>query len=212
MRSDRRRMPRGLRPWEQSVDIIVKAKNCEIPARLKEDVVSKVEHATRFFDKLTGVVVVFSEEHNPRIADSAVVEVTARSKGHHIRAEGAAGDHRGAVDVAVTRFERQLARYKARQVARARGHDRSAVPVGAAGGDTRPLAPEAPDDTLRAPQIVRTKRFALRPMQPEEAALQLELLGHEFFLFANAGTGVCSVVYRRRDGDMGMIEGVDGEE
>ena len=193
------------------MDIIVKAKNCDVPARLKEEVVTKVEHATRFFDKLNGVEVVFSEEHNPRIADSAVVEVTARSKGHHIRAEGAAADHRGAVDVAVSRFERQLARFKARQVDRARGRDRSAVPAAVGAGDAAPLAPAA-DDGLRAPQIVRTKKFALRPMHPEEAALQLELLGHEFFLFTNAGTGACAVVYRRRDGDMGMIEGVDGDE
>lgn len=192
------------------MDIIVKAKNCDVPARLKEDVMAKVEHATRFFDKLTGVVVVFSEEHNPRIADSAVVEVTARSKGHHIRAEGAAADHRNAVDVAVARFERQLARYKNRQVARAKGHDRSAVAVGAGAGDGGPLAPES-DESMRTPQVVRTKRFTLRPMHPEEAALQLELLGHEFFLFTNAGTGACSVVYRRRDGDMGLIEGVDEE-
>jgi putative sigma-54 modulation protein len=177
---------------ERSVDIIVKAKNCDVAPRLKEDVVAKVEHATRFFDKLTGVEVVFSEEHNPRIADSAVVELTARSKGHHIRAEGAAADHRAAVDVAVTRFERQLARYKARQVDRARGRDRSAVPAAVGAGAASPLAPEA--------------------MQPEEAALQLELLGHEFFLFTNAGTGACSVVYRRRDGDLGLIEGVEGEE
>ena len=189
------------------MDIIVKAKNCDVPARLKEDVVAKVEHATRFFDKLTGVEVVFSEEHNPRIAESAVVEVTARTKGHHIRAEGAAADHRGAVDAAVTRFERQLARYKARQVDRTRGRDRSAVAEVAAGNGT-PLAPEA-DEHGPAPRVVRTKRFELRPMHPEEAALQLELLGHEFFLFTNAGTGACSVVYRRRDGQMGMIEGVD---
>ena len=190
------------------MDIIVKAKNCDVPARVKEDVVAKVEHATRFFDKLTGVEVVFSEEHNPRIADSAVVEVTARTKGHHIRAEGAATDHRGAVDAAVTRFERQLARYKARQVDRARGRDRSAVPDLAATNGA-PLAPEADgEDHGSAPRIVRTKQFELRPMHPEEAALQLELLGHEFFLFTNAGTGRCSVVYRRRDGQMGMIEGV----
>jgi putative sigma-54 modulation protein len=192
------------------VDIIVKAKNCDVPARLKEEVTARVEHATRFFDKLTGVEVVFSEEHNPRIADSAVVEVTARTKGHHIRAEGAAPDHRDAVDVAVARFERQLARYKARQVDRAKGRDRSAVPeVVATNG--APLAPDTDgDDHGPAPRIVRTKRFELRPMHPEEAALQLELLGHEFFLFTNAGTGACSVVYRRRDGQMGMIEGVDG--
>ena len=190
------------------MDIIVKAKNCDVPARVKEDVVARVEHATRFFDKLTGVEVVFSEEHNPRIADSAVVEVTARTKGHHIRAEGAATDHRGAVDAAVNRFERQLARYKARQVSRARGRDRSAPPdIPTTNGS--PLAPESSEDP--APRIVRTKRFELRPMHPEEAALQLELLGHEFFLFTNAGTGACSVVYRRRDGQMGMIEGVEGQ-
>ena len=190
------------------MDIIVKAKNCEVPARLKEDVVAKVEHATRFFDKLTGVEVVFSEEHNPRIADSAVVEVTARTKGHHIRAEGSASDHRGAVDAAVSRFERQLARYKARQVTKVRGRDRAPV----VGQEAAPLAPEPAEDSLAQPQIVRTKRFALRPMHPEEAALQLELLGHEFFLFSNAGTGACSVVYRRRDGEMGLIEGVDADE
>jgi putative sigma-54 modulation protein len=195
------------------VDIIVKAKNCDVPARVKEDVVSKVEHATRFFDKLTGVEVVFSEEHNPRIADSAVVEVTARTKGHHIRAEGAATDHRAAVDVAVTRFERQLARYKARQVDRARGRDRSGAPTATPNaGQAAPLAPEAPEDNGVAPQIVRTKRFELRPMHPEEAALQLELLGHEFFLFTHAATGASSVVYRRRDGQMGMIEGVSAED
>ena len=190
------------------MDIIVKAKNCDVPARLKEDVVTKLEHATRFFDKLTGVEVVFSEEHNPRIAESAVVEVTARTKGHHIRAEGAATDHRGAVDAAVNRFERQLARYKARQVSKVRGRDRSP----AAGAAAAPLAPSPSEDDSAQPQIVRTKRFALRPMHPEEAALQLELLGHEFFLFSNAGTGACSVVYRRRDGEMGLIEGVDAEE
>ncbi|MDP9405410.1 MAG: ribosome-associated translation inhibitor RaiA, partial [Actinomycetota bacterium] len=95
------------------MDIIVKAKNCEVASRLKDDVVTKVTHATRFFDRLVAVEVVFSEEHNPRIAEPAVVEVTARTKGHHIRAEGCAADHRGAVDVAVTRFQRQLARYKA---------------------------------------------------------------------------------------------------
>ena len=192
------------------MDIIVKAKNCDVPSRLKDDVVSRVEHATRFFDKLTGVEVVFSEEQNPRIAESAVVEVTARTKGHHIRAEGAAGDHRAAVDVAVNRFERQLARYKSRQVDRARGRDRSAVPAAVIAGAHAPLAPEADGDGEVAPRIVRTKRHELRPMQPEEAALQLELIGHEFFLFTHASSGTCCVVYRRRDGELGMIEGVSG--
>jgi putative sigma-54 modulation protein len=192
------------------VDIIVKAKNCDVTARLKEDVVSKVEHATRFFDKLTGVEVVFSEEQNPRIAEPAVVEVTARTKGHHIRAEGAAEDHRAAVDVAVNRFERQLARYKARQVDRARGRDRSSAPAAVGTAVHTPLAPDADSNGEVAPRIVRTKRHELRPMHPEEAALQLELLGHEFFLFTHAASDASCVVYRRRDGELGMIEGVVG--
>ncbi len=195
------------------MDIIVKAKNCEVSSRLKDDVVTKVTHATRFFDRLLAVEVVFSEEHNPRIAEPAVVEVTARTKGHHIRAEGCAADHRGAVDVAVTRFQRQLARYKARQVDRARGRGHR-PPVAAVAAGATPLspAPAAPsDDGWPHPTIVRTKRFQLQPMLPDDAAVQLELLSHEFFVFANAATGACSVVYRRRDGDLGLIEGTTAE-
>jgi putative sigma-54 modulation protein len=192
------------------VDIIVKAKNCDVPARLKDDVVSKVEHATRFFDKLTGVEVVFSEEQNPRIPESAVVEVTAHTKGHHIRAEGAAADHRTAIDAAVARFERQLSRYKVRQVDRAKGRDRSGTPVVVTPADLAPLGADPEVNGEVEPRIVRTKRHELRPMQPEEAALQLELLGHEFFLFTHAGSGTSCVVYRRRDGELGLIEGVTG--
>ena len=192
------------------MDIIVKAKNCDVPARLKDDVVSKVEHATRFFDKLTGVEVVFSEEQNPRIPESAVVEVTAHTKGHHIRAEGAAADHRTAIDAAVARFERQLSRYKARQVDRAKGRDRSGTPVVVTPADLAPLGADPEVNGEVEPRIVRTKRHELRPMQPEEAALQLELLGHEFFLFTHAGSGTSCVVYRRRDGELGLIEGVTG--
>jgi putative sigma-54 modulation protein len=193
------------------VDIIVKGKNCDVPPRLKEEAVSRVEHATRFFDRLLGVEMVFSEEHNPRIPEPAVVEVTARTKGHHIRAEGAAADHRDAIDVALTRFERQLARYKTRLVdRRRRGH-----PVPAAGNGPALLpsdfAPEPQVPAVEPLQIVRRKSFALSPMLPEDAAWQLELLGHDFYLFTNAASGRCSVVYRRRDGQLGLIEAAEEE-
>ena len=198
------------------MDIIVKGKNCDVPARLKEEAVSRVEHATRFFDRLLGVEMVFSEEHNPRIPEPAVVEVTARTKGHHIRAEGAAADHRDAIDVALTRFERQLARYKARLVdRRKRGQP---VPTSANGpaptvaetrtGESRPEAATRPGEQ---PRIVRRKSFELSPMLPEDAAWQLELLGHDFYLFTNAANGQCAVVYRRRDGELGLIEAADAE-
>jgi putative sigma-54 modulation protein len=189
------------------VDIIVKSKNCDVPGRLKDEAVQRVEHATRFFDRLLGVEMVFSEEHNPRIAEPAVVEVTAHIKGHHIRAEGSGEDHRGAVDVAIARFERQLARYKARLVDRHR-RGRQAQPAG--NGAVPRSAAESPDEGgLGRPNIVRTKQFTLQPMVPEDAAFQLELLGHDFYLFTNALTGRCNVLYRRKDGDLGLIEAGD---
>ncbi len=184
------------------MDVIVKAKNCEVPAKLREEAVERVEHAMRFFDRLTGVEMVFSEEQNPRIPEPAVVELTARSKGHHIRAEGKGADHRSAVEVAATRFESQLSRYKSRMVDRSRRHPR---PQPASNG----LIPEpvaGADGEDASPQIVRTKQFELVPMSPEEAAWQLELLGHDFHLFRNDATGDCSLLYRRKDGNLGLIE------
>lgn len=188
------------------MDIIVKSKNCDVSPRLKEEALSRLQHATRFFDRLVGMEMIFREEHNPRIPEPAVVEVTARTKGHLIRAQGVGGDHRAAVDAAVDRFERQLARYKSRLVdrtqqrrQRAEAELATAAPSEAAGAA----------DTDSGPRIVRRKEFPLAPMLPEDAALQLELLGHEFFLFNNAATGRCGVVYRRRDGQLGLIEAAD---
>lgn len=185
------------------MDIIVKAKNCEISARTKAEAIERVQHATRFFDRLLGVELVFRADHNPRIAEPAAVEVTARAlgggaKAHHIRAEGAGGDHRAALDVAVSRFERQLARYKARLVDRSQGRDR--VPP------TAPAPDATEDSAFHTLPITKVKHFALQPMLPDEAALHLELLGHEFYVFTNSASGDCNVVYRRRAGDLGLIE------
>ncbi|MGH8902066.1 MAG: ribosome hibernation-promoting factor, HPF/YfiA family [Egibacteraceae bacterium] len=187
------------------MDVTVKAKNCEVPVRLKEDAVSKVTHATRFFDRVHEIEMVFSEEHNPRISSPARVEVTARTKRHLIRALGSAGDHREAVDVAVERFERQLVRYKARLIDRSRKRRRQIAQL--APVDLAVISPAAQnDDGWPKPKIVETKRFELTSMLPDDAAVQLELLGHDCFPFTNAETGRCNVIYRRRDGDLGLIE------
>ena len=193
------------------MDIIVKSKNCQVTNRLKEETIEKIEHASRFFDRLDSVEVVLREESNPRIAEPAVVEVTARAIGgarsHHIRAEGSAADHREAVDVAVARFARQLSRYKARMVDRRRkaGPGLSQPATNALLNDGE-VTPDR--DGAAHPSIVRTKVFELQPMLPEDAALQLELLDHHFYVFTNVATGSCNVVYRRKDGDLGLIEAV----
>lgn len=209
-------LPRCTRTAEEGVrlDVIVKAKNCDVPARLKEQAIERVRHAARFYDRLGGVEMVFGEEHNPRIPEPAVVEVTGRLKGHLIRAQGHGGDHRTAVDAAVIKFERQLARYKARLVDRTRGAARP-VPRGSQliediapqlrGADGRGTPRDSQHDTDDDARIVRTKHFSLNPMLPEDAALQLQLLDHDFYLFTNVATGDCNVVYRRRDGDLGLI-------
>ncbi len=191
------------------VDIIVTAKNCDVPARLKTDALAKVERALRLYDRVVGVEMVFGEEVNPRIAEPASVEVTARTKGHHIRAVGHGADFRGAVDVAIERFETQLRRYKTRLVDRGRrGRTPAAAHAASATNGHGPTAaPATAADDLEA-RIVRRKEFTLHPMLPEDAALQLELLGHDFYLFTHESTGRCAVVYRRRDGDLGLIEAV----
>jgi putative sigma-54 modulation protein len=191
------------------MDIIVKAKNCDVAARVKDDAVERVTHALRFFDRISGLEMVFSEESNPRIPEPAVVELTGRTKGHHIRARAAAQDHRDAVDIAVNRFERQLSRYKARLVDKHRRAER-AVPTGtgllATAPDSVAMGDGSGDAAWEPPSIVRRKQFELTPMTIEEAALHLDLLDHEFYLFTNVHTGACNVVYRRRDGDLGLIE------
>lgn len=183
------------------MDVIVKAK-CDVSQRVKDEAVERVEHAVRFFDRLQAVELVFGAENNPRIPEPAVVELTAHTKGHHIRAQGWGADHRAALDVAVARFERQLARYKARLVSRNRRTLRGAVPAAAASYQVEP--PDGPPEP--EPRVVRTKRFTLTAMTIEDAALHLELLDHDFYLFTNMHTGRSNVVYRRKDGDLGLIE------
>lgn len=188
------------------MDVIVKAK-CDVSQRVKDEAVERVEHAVRFFDRLHAVEVVFGAENNPRIPAPAAVEVTAHTKGHHIRSQGWGTDHRAALDVAVTRFERQLARYKARLVDRNRRGARTPVPIAA--GAPYLDGHAAPTDPEPEARVVRTKRFTLTAMTIEDAALQLELLDHAFYLFTNMHTGRSNVVYRRKDGDLGLIEPED---
>lgn len=185
------------------MDIIVKSKNCEVPDRIKQEAAQRLQHATRFFDRVLGVEAVFAEQHNRRIPEPASVELTARTKGHRIRAQASAADHRRALDAAVERFERQLERYKTRMTDRRR---RATVIAEAPASPAAPAERDAEDDAPLGLRIVRSKRFEMVPMMPEDAAWHLELLGHDFYVFTNAATGACNVLYRRQDGDLGLIE------
>ncbi|WP_370327810.1 ribosome hibernation-promoting factor, HPF/YfiA family [Euzebya sp.] len=190
------------------MDIILRARNCEVSSKVKDEARRKVEHATRIFDRIIDLEICFSEEVNPRIPNPAGVEITARSKGHTVRAVGGGDDHHEALDQAIARLERQLRRWKTRLVDRGRRAKGDEPKANGHLPDLRATraGDDADDDPM--PSIVRRKSFELTPMFPEEAVLQLELLGHDFYLFTNAGTGEPNVVYRRESGDVGLIEGV----
>lgn len=197
------------------MDIILRARNCEVTGKAKAEARRKVEHATRIYDRVTSLEICFSEEHNPRIPNPAAVEITARTKGHTVRAVGSGGDHHEATDQAIARLERQLRRYKTRLVdsRRRNGHGDDARTTGEMPVVHSPRsAAQAAGDEEPEPQIVRRKQHELTAMFPEEAALQLELLGHDFYLFTNAGTGQPNVVYRRAGGDLGLIEGLPAHD
>ena len=119
--------------------------------------------------------------------------------GHVVRARVAAADQFAAVDAAVAKLETQLHKLKSRLRGQAPRPGHVADAPGPATDDDGADEP--------APRLVKTKRFAMKPMAVEEAILQMDLLGHEFFFFLNADTGDAAVVYRRADGDIGLIEG-----
>jgi putative sigma-54 modulation protein len=165
---------------------------------------------TRFTHDAGRVEVDFSELRNRRVGDNQLCEVTVHLKRHFVKAHAAAREPEAALDLVIDKVEHQVARIKEKRVSRS--HPRRRAPRdGPAPG---PPAPESiPEATLLAdddeddqPRIVKTKQFAVKPMDPEEAALQMDLLGHDFFLFTNSENGHAAVLYRRRDGDLGLIE------
>jgi len=142
-------------------------------------------------------------EKNPSIAANQVVEVTIFTKGPVIRAREASPDIYASIDLVFAKLERQVKKYRGKLVARSQsGHKEVLVSE----GFQLPEEAEEPEAETSSPQIVKTKQFMIKPMTPEEACLQLELVGHDFYVFTNAETGETAVVYRRRDGNYGLIE------
>lgn len=177
------------------MQVEIHARKLTIDPDLREAARAKVAHAARFFDTDQAADVEFSEEHNPRItADRNRVEITSGAAGQIIRVHGTGATAEAALDVAVDKFERQLRKLKDRLITRSR--------------QAKDLPPPADDedDEEDGIEIVRLKQFVLKPMTPEEAALQMDLLEHEFFFFQNAESDLPSVLYRRRDGAFGLIE------
>lgn len=157
----------------------------------------RVKHAGRIFDDGGHVDVEFTEKQNPRqVEDRYRVEITSSAAGNIVRIEAEAADERAALDSATERYERQLRRLKERLIQRNRSGNKG----------LNQSADRSDEEKDRDAVIVRTKRFEMKPMTAEEAALQMEMLGHDFFFFLNGESDKHSVVYHRRDGHVGLIE------
>ena len=179
------------------MEVRVRGRNTSVDERLREMAENKVSHAGRFFDGVLDADVEFTEARNRRVTDGRFkVEVTSRAAGQMMRVESTAESAEAALDIAVDKMEKRLRRLKERLVQRSRKGRRSEE-IGFAAVE------DEPDD---GPEIVRVKQFVMKPMTPEEAALQMDLLGHSFFFFQNAESDMPSVLYRRRDGALGLIE------
>jgi putative sigma-54 modulation protein len=178
----------------------VKGKNVEISAAIRSYAEEKLGKLERQLADPTRVELELAVERNPSIADKVVAEATIWTKGPVLRATERSTDMRASIDLLADKLERQVTRY--RQKRRRHGHrdaDRNGAGQIASG-------PAMATDEEGGPVIVKTKQFTMHPMSAEEAVLQLELVGHDFFVFRHEETGEINVVYRRRDGGYGLIE------
>jgi putative sigma-54 modulation protein len=178
------------------VELIVKGRHTEVRPDIRAYAEEKVGKVTKVLnDMVMNVEVELYHERNRSIDKHEVAEVTVYTKGPVIRAREASSDMKAAIDLATAKLERQARRFKEKVMDRHVGRPLAAV--------TPELEPEEPAE---GPAVVKTKAVDLKPMTEEEATLQLELLGHDFLLFSSVETGDVNVLYRRRDGDYGLLQ------
>ena len=172
---------------------IISGKNITVTEGLKTAVQDKLSKLERYFTPDTEIIVTLSVEK-----ERQKIEVTIPVKGSLVRAEQESSDMYVSIDLVEEIIERQLRRYKTKLIAREQD-----------GGDFSSAFIEEEDEFSEENEginIARVKRFPLKPMNPEEACLQMELLGHNFFVFYNCDEDRVNVVYKRKNGTFGLIE------
>ncbi len=174
----------------------LKSRNIDLNEDIRSYVDKKIkDRVQKFLDKITKVEVEISFEKNPSISLNNLIEVTLFASGTVIRATDSGKDAFEAIDKVSSKIDRQIKRYKNKMIQKSRKLDPNAY---------EKIDIEKEEEKLQS--IVRTKTFAMKPMTPEEATLQMELLGHDFFLFINSENNKSSVVYKRKDENYGLIE------
>jgi putative sigma-54 modulation protein len=190
------------------MDVRVRGKNVRVPKDVSERATSKLSKLGRLAADITDVEVDFSKVRNPREPQPQVCEVTIHLKRDVVKAHACAAEPMTALDRVVDKAEHQVSKLKSKRIGRSHARNRAAA--------RRPASPDEPetavaapvterDGAAGAPSVVRRKEVDAKPMSVDEAALQLELLDHSFFLFTDAASGHAAVLYRRRDGNLGLI-------
>jgi putative sigma-54 modulation protein len=197
----------------------IKGRNVTVTDALQDYANEKIEHVhklllQRKIDEVTRVELELLVEKNPSIPDPCIAEATVFTRGPVIRARESSTDMYAAIDLVTDKLQRRVKKYHDKVHGKTRhGHDKISVPADeelAAVAATASLGEElGVDSGGENGRIVKTKQFALKPMSVNEATLQLELVGHDFFVFTNAESNRTNVVYRRNDGHYGLIEPVE---
>jgi putative sigma-54 modulation protein len=173
--------------------ITITGRNIELTDGIKEAVESKLSKLEKYFTPETDVYVTLSVEK-----ERQKIEVTIPVKGHIIRSEQVSSDMYVSIDLVEEVIERQLKKYRTRLVSKKQTAETNF--------QREFIEAEGSDDEEESIKIVRTKRFGVKPMYPEDACIQMELSGHDFFVFRNAETDEVNVVYKRKGNTFGLIE------
>ncbi len=184
------------------MDLVVVGKHTEVDNTLRALTQEKLTRITKYANDVRRVDVDYAEHPTRKVDDSHTCEILVHVNHHLVKGTAAAAEHAVALDLALDKVEHQMRRLHERRVhrrnsARARGV-RSDDDASNAAADTI--------DEPAEPTIVKIKQFEVKPMTAQEAALQMDLLGHDFFVFRSTDNGRAAVLYRRRDGALGLIE------
>ena len=204
------------------MDVVVRGRNVEVPDHYRQHVTDKLSRVERYDHKIIRMDVELYHERNPRQSSACQrVEITCKTRGPVVRSEASAADFYSALDAAAARLERRL--WRAADRRRVHRGMRTPTSVAAATGSlpvdgarlrspdgasttmlgTTPLDEQEPDE--RPALVVREKEHPAKPMTIDQALFEMELVGHDFYLFADADSGQPSVVYRRKGYDYGVI-------
>jgi ribosomal subunit interface protein len=198
------------------VDIVVKGRNVEVPDHYRQHVADKISRLERYDHKLISIDVELFHEPNPRQSASCQrVELTCKGRGPVIRSEACAKDFYSALDASIDKLESRLRRSADRR----RVHHGRHTPISVAAATAAVAATELSANGAGGPvsvleeteedhlpgQIARAKEHNAKPMTVDQALFEMELVGHDFYLFNDVDTGRASVVYRRRAYDYGVI-------